>query len=67
MKAASVKSYEQELQSEEPFVKMLYEDLEKRIETFEEELIEKNDKAKISDFIGVTVVMAIITISLFSF
>ncbi|MBM7610152.1 hypothetical protein QUF56_17285 [Ureibacillus composti] len=67
MKAASVKSYEQELQSEEPFVKMLYEDLEKRIETFEEELIEKNDKAKISDFIGVTVVMAIITIGLFSF
>ncbi|MFJ8236751.1 hypothetical protein ACIQ34_13670 [Ureibacillus sp. NPDC094379] len=67
MKVASVKSYEQELQSEEPFVKMLYEDLENRIETFEAELIEKNDKAKISDFIGVTVVMAIITIGLFSF
>jgi len=67
MKAASLKSYEKELQSEEPFVKTMYEDLEKRIETFEVELVEQNDKAKISDFIGVTLVMAIITIGVFSF
>ncbi|MDN4493066.1 hypothetical protein [Ureibacillus aquaedulcis] len=67
MKAAALKSYDKELQSEEPFVKTMYEDLEKRIESFEDELLEKNDKAKISDFIGVTVVMAIITIAVFSF
>lgn len=67
MKAASVKSYDKEVQSEEPFVKTMYEDLEKRIETFEDELMEKNDKAKFSDFIGVTIVMAIITVGVFSF
>ncbi|QCR33539.1 hypothetical protein [Lysinibacillus sp. SGAir0095] len=67
MKVAAVKSYDKELLSEEPFVKTMYEDLEKRIESFEDELLEKNDKAKITDFIGVTVVMAIITIVVFSF
>ncbi len=67
MKVAALKSYDKELQSEEPFVKTMYEDLEKRIVAFEDELLEKNDKAKISDFIGVTVVMAIITIAVFSF
>ncbi|HWK24572.1 MAG TPA: hypothetical protein VNS08_16205 [Ureibacillus sp.] len=67
MKAASLKSYEKELQPEEPFVKTMNEDLEKRIETFEIELLEQNDKAKLTDFIGVTVVMAIITIGVFSF
>lgn len=67
MEATVVKSYEKELQSEEPFVKSMYENLEHRIEAFEEELIEKNEKAKLVDFLGVTIVMAIVTIGLFSF
>ncbi|RUS58074.1 hypothetical protein QI30_02695 [Kurthia sp. 3B1D] len=60
------KSYEKELRSEEPFVRGMYENLEKRIEQFEKDLIEKNTKVKLKDFLGVSVVMAVITIIAFT-
>lgn len=60
------KSYEKELRSEEPFVRGMYENLEKRIENFEKEFIEENTKVKLRDFVGVTVVMAAITIIAFT-
>lgn len=60
------KSYEKELRSEEPFVRGMYENLEQRIENFEKEFIEENTKVKLKDFVGVTVVMAIITIIAFT-
>lgn len=67
MNASTVKkSYEKELNSSEPFIKAMYEDLENRIEEFEEEIIESNSKVKLTDFISVTVVMGIITIIAFS-
>ncbi|GEK32797.1 hypothetical protein [Kurthia sibirica] len=62
----AAKSYDKELNSTEPFIKSMYEDLEKRIEEFEDEIIESNNKVKLSDFISVTVVMGIITIIAFS-
>lgn len=60
------KSYEKELRSEEPFVRGMYENLEKRIENFEKEFIEENTKVKLKDFVGVTVVMAVITVIAFA-
>lgn len=60
------KSYEKELRSEEPFVRGMYENLEKRIEQFEKDFIEKNTKVKLKDFLGVSVVMAVITIIAFT-
>lgn len=60
------KSYEKELRSEEPFVRGMYENLEQRIENFEKEFIEENTKVKLKDFVGVTAVMAIITIIAFT-
>ena len=60
------KSYEKELHSEEPFIRAMYEDLEKRIEEFEEEAITTNEKTSLKDFIGIGVVMAVITVIVFS-
>ena len=61
------KSYEKELQSDEPFVRAMYEDLEVRIAEFEEEAIKKNEKTSIRDFAGVTVIMALLTVLAFLF
>lgn len=60
------KSYEKELHSEEPFIRAMYEDLEKRIEEFEEEAIATNHKTSLKDFIGIGIVMAVITVIVFS-
>lgn len=60
------KSYEKELQSDEPFIRAMYEDLEKRIEEFEEESIISNQKTRLIDFVGVFAVMAVITVIVFS-
>lgn len=55
------KSYEKELNSEEPFIRVMYEDLEKRIGNFEKEFIENNTKTGWKDFLNVSAVMLVIT------
>lgn len=60
-----VKSYDKELYSEEPFVRSMYEDLERRIEEFEDEAISAKQKVQVNDFLAVTIVMAVITAAAF--
>lgn len=61
------KSYEKDLRSEEPFIRSMYEDLEKRIEAFENDTITENQKVKVNDFLVVGIVMAVITVAVFLF
>lgn len=59
------KSYEKNLQSNEPFIRMMYEDLENRIGEFEQDVIENNEKTGLKEFLSITVVMAVITVAVF--
>ena len=59
-------SYEKGLNSEEPFVRLMYEDLERRIVEFEQEAITKGtEKTKLKEFFSVAAVMAAMTIFVF--
>ena len=62
---AKPKSYEKDLKSDEPFIRRMYEDLERRIDEFEQDAIAGNEKTGLKEFLNVSIVMAIITIVVF--
>ncbi|WP_223636750.1 hypothetical protein [Planococcus sp. 4-30] len=56
--------YEQNLQSDDPFIRNMYEDLEKRIQVYENNGNDKSEHAQWKDAAGVIIVMSMITLFL---
>ncbi|MBX0315236.1 hypothetical protein [Planococcus glaciei] len=60
----TLSKYEQNLQSDDPFIRNMYEDLEKRIQVYEDSENDKTEHAQWKDAAGVILVMSLITIFL---
>lgn len=56
--------YQQNLQSDNPFIRGMYEDLETRIQDYENSHHDKSEHARWKDASGVIVIMSLITIFL---
>lgn len=56
--------YEQNLQSDDPFIRSMYEDLEKRIKVYENNGDDKTEHTQWKDATGVITVMSLIIIFL---
>lgn len=56
--------YEQNLRSDDPFIRGMYEDLEKRIQVYEDNGNDKTEHAQWKDAAGVILVMSMITLFL---
>lgn len=56
--------YQQNLQSDDPFIRGMYEDLEKRIQDYENSHHDKSEHAQWKDASGVIAIMSAITIFL---
>ncbi|TWT06557.1 hypothetical protein FQV26_01725 [Planococcus sp. CPCC 101016] len=54
--------YEQNLQSDDPFIRGMYEDLEKRIQDYEHSENDRTEQVQWKDTIGVLTVMSLIII-----
>ncbi|MGH2316454.1 hypothetical protein ACRC6Q_01740 [Planococcus sp. SE5232] len=54
--------YEQNLQSDDPFIRGMYEDLEKRIQDYEHSENDRTEQIHWKDTIGVLTVMSLIVI-----
>lgn len=54
--------YEQNLQSDDPFIRGMYEDLEKRIQDYEHSENDRTEQIQWKDTIGVLTVMSLIII-----
>ncbi|MGK7379224.1 hypothetical protein QWY16_04170 [Planococcus shenhongbingii] len=56
--------YEQNLQSDDPFIRGMYEDLEQRIQVYENSENDKTEHTQWKDATGVIAIMSLITILL---